>query len=694
MSQELYLRWLFILFLPLTLNSIFFVNLIVDGSSQVPRLLIWMVLFGVGILNFKAAVFLLLSILCLFEDLTIRLGYSNQFLIESGVLAVLMSAAVTKYKSVNSKQNDTAGFFLQIPTVIPVIFAVSFTVFSFINNISEIASFTPVELSVYRFLKNAISRALDWNVSDHNFFHPVSLMYGHLIFLNFIWILADQWRLIFKNKESMYQVILLGSLFVYAYSSLEVLGILTTDRKAGVSGAFQNPNHFSFYCGFILLVSIDYLKFNRHRFMTGLICFLSVCGIVLGRGKSTWIAITVCVFILLIVKLYILFFVQKICIRQYFSRKWILSKGLFFGSGVVGLAYLMFNRAEKFDVVREVIELSEIINDAWRIGIHKVFMSGGREDQLLFAIEKILENPWSGYGWGNFYAQSGMGYSLHFSYLTWLYNFGIAGLIAMTAGFILFLSGIFSSKKDAFIDNVSSNITLYTLFLYIFLCHFMDVYVDYRPVLYLISLFSLQILLATQMPVSMKFMNQKFGFRTIVCTVIVGAVIGGVSIGHPHTGQSYFKAYNKESGDFMGVRSFRWYAMATIRPIKTDQCWSTLVNTVPSQKSLPLVVSSVDAKDVSKPMSYQNLLSVERSSESSKMVNIWSSQWSELCICNDSGQNQTLLLRGKLSMIPGTVKGSKNTDSRMISFAFSDEKSFSKSERKNLFDRNGCDHLL
>ena len=234
----------------LCLNGFFLGNLWLDEASRAPRLAVWIFFFALTGYSLRAAVHTFIVALCLFENLTLRAGYPNQFLIECGALAILAGfSAFAKSRRETGEGKPGMAALIRLPTAVPLIFAIFFTLFSFANYLLFLKGLSPDPYSAGSALFMLVKRILDWDVSEHNLMHPPSLMYTHLLYLCFMALLCRQWKGIFKNQLQLLRLVVVSAFIVYGYALLEAFNLIEKHHPGGISGTFQNPNHLSFLQG-------------------------------------------------------------------------------------------------------------------------------------------------------------------------------------------------------------------------------------------------------------------------------------------------------------------------------------------------------------------------------------------------------------------------------------------------------------
>ncbi|MCB9228506.1 MAG: hypothetical protein H6618_02755 [Deltaproteobacteria bacterium] len=688
----------FSILIPLLLNLIFFCHLWLDQRSLVPRLLIWLFFFSGMLLNRVWCFRIFILTLCSFENITLRSGYPNQFLIETGALSIIFADALFSLHKQENTKEQSSGRFLLLPGSIPLIFAISFTCFSFVNYLIMLRQLSPEVYDMTKLIRHTLIKILDWDVSEQNLVHPTSLVYTHLIYLCFTWTLCKKWKLIFTSISETFFLIVCGSVLVYAYAFLELSGVISLYQTAGISGPFQNPNHFSFYSGLISLLCLWLLASGIRHPVIYISTVLSPFFLFLGRGKSSWLSVSI---VLMLCACPILF--RIISAIRSGDKKY--TQGIIkilIACSLLGLmtAFLLNSPVlrEKTDVAREMQILGEIFDDARTNGIRKIFYSSGRDQHLLYALASIRDHIWSGYGWGNFFVMSGSGYDLHFTYLTWLYCFGLPGFCAMLLGLWSFLrAAVFSSFRKAQLLKLPEWL-LSGILLYIALAHIVDVFLTYRPLLYLISLIFLCIVIRQGRPQFWK----KPGM-VLFLTILSGIFAGSATIIAPQLRQPLTLNYLKEHSAFGKLGDFAWQSLATYRNLPPQQCWSTLVSTNITRQALPLVVSQIHSPvrsgqltpiEQHNNLSLQQINQLEAAAIHKVTLNIWPGFWSELCICNNSPQMANLQIRGAYALVPGMISSLQSEDMRLLSFALSAERYTDERDPPVFRQRRGCDHLI
>ena len=231
-------------------------------------------------------------------------------------------------------------------------------------------------------------------------------------------------------------------------------------------------------------------------------------------------------------------------------------------------------------VGKELKETSDIISDIRSHGIRKIFYSGGRGEHFIYAIDSIKDHLISGLGWGHFYALSESGYALHFTYLIWIFCFGIPGAAAMLLGIWLFTGGFLPALyKARALCRISEALVL-SIGIYIALAHTIDVFITYRPILYLLSFIFLWVLFRAgvqQPPV--------IAGRIIALSLAAGSLAGMATVRSPQNRVPLTKAYQAEHSEGSRPGPFNWYALATHRRLPPRRCWSGFITTNLSEKS-------------------------------------------------------------------------------------------------------------
>ncbi|NRA44866.1 MAG: hypothetical protein HRU09_07925 [Oligoflexales bacterium] len=665
--------FLFYFYFPIILNAIYIASLVLNGTAFVFQLAIWCLFLFVGILNIRFALALFFLTLCFFEQLTLKFCLPNQFIIENAVLAIVLVSGFTNLREIP----DGSVNFIH-PLVVPSLFAIIFTIFSFLCGLIDLQIASKFGISLTLVIKDAIKNILLWDVDLTNPTHPLSLCYSYLLFVCFVvnTRIGDKSKVYLSDREFL-ECILYGSVLVFLYGLAQLVGLIENNSSAGLEATFQNPNHLSFYSGLIVIAALIYQKVHKSRRLSStIIIIFAAISTVLGRGKSAWVALILALLFLLLINS------RRIIGR--ISRLGRLTKTpLYLFCALAALFFFtLFLKYSgiftKIGLNHEIEETKYIFNKVRRFDFSALLVSGGRKQHLEYALLSISKYPFLGSGWGSFYVNSQSGYDLHYSYLSWLYSFGIGGGVVFVFSVLKFL--IYLIKKN---DYLKKNVYIpMGLIIYIALSHIVDVYFIYRPFLYLIgAIFS--------------YFTQSLSLRLNgrgcwYYSVIIASVILGISTArNPQLRHPLLHKYKNEKHHDEKIGEISWYAYGKKIVISPQKCWVANVNSIDYIEPIYLEVRLIEG--LSEAIERFNDIAMIKASHLA-VFNIWANVWSEVCICNTRNAAGRVFLNGSTPLIPRYTKSLGFSDHRLLSFSLANERYIDRNSVFDLGTGRGCDH--
>ncbi len=394
-----------------------------DGFA---RLAFALVIFIIALRKLSHGLLAICLTIAWWEIPTLKWGLTNQFLIESGVIGFLLASALKQRKT--PIELSTVA---RQPFVPFFIYAIAFSLISIPISWGYWSAQIP-KAELYGAFKYIVPRLADWNSQDM-FSHSWSLLFGFAVHTSLVGeIIRSRRRAENQQRgnenlslEQVLSAIVVGSIPVVTYATMQKFQVVQIIFSPDFGGTLQNGNHLSFFSALVFIFSVYLLTIPKssrplHKSVFFVTLLTSLVGILIGRGRSTWIGLGV-VGLACGIK-FIFRFLADADFRLSTSRIKSLGVAVVFIGLFALLALQLLGESEERLVRQLWILMSE---GRWS----ELIMVSGRSQAYEVAVSALLENLATGIGLGNFFSQAALGVDLHNIYLLLLVEFGFFALV-------------------------------------------------------------------------------------------------------------------------------------------------------------------------------------------------------------------------------------------------------------------------
>lgn len=591
-----------------------------------------------------------------FEVATLQLGLPNQFIVEYFWLGVLLSSLYKKQFNRHIPAH---------PMLLPCLAAAVFTIVKYIPQLIELASISDQGLSLRKLLIAIWQGIFVWDIVN-NPFHDLSVIVGYLLFFGIIVLGTIHLNKNPQRLAHMVFALLLASIPVHAIGFLQAwTELLSKYGTLYIGATFQNENLYSYYSGIMVILAFYVVfRFNERRphlilgILTGV---LGIIGLVLGRGRSAWVALVVAlVFSSFLASLH-KYFIKKDLKKSFSLKKvaLVFSLSLLF----VFFAALLFKEMIEYKDLKifNVVSLDELLEKTKRKHI------------FLAAWESIQQHPLFGLGQGYFFNKSQTKFEIHNIWLDWSVGFGmwinVVVLLSLIPSLFCFVKKYCDPKSSAAYLFISSSILSY-----IAICTMPDHYFSYRTLL-IISGVVLLFIFYDLPSISKR--------SIIIWGLMLPAVMGLLTFMSPHTRFNVDQVWAEEQNTESDSGNFQWIALARWLELKPNQCLSTELSSVfPSGSTLNFGVLHT-AQRLSRFANLSDYKRLLRELGEGNKITLSHNKWKKFCWCfpNEAQSEIKLFLliadKGEYLYLS---KNEFGRDRRFISFGMSSPIYFTPSE--------------
>jgi O-antigen ligase len=399
-------------------------------SEGLLRILFALLFFVVTVFKQHAGLLLICFSASWWEIPTLEAGFTNQFIIESGIIGYVIAIAMT-----NRRHATEWSAASKHPMFHILAFTVAFSLVSIPITWGYWSARTPLgELSAA--IQYILPRIMDWNSQD-SYSHPWSMMFGFTVQIAFILAINRHIEIgSFKHKQNskiahnVFTAMVIGTCPVVFCALLQKFEIIGTKYAPDFGGTLQNGNHLSFVCGLMMIFAL-YLIYglrNRRKFFSlmAVIFFvaflLNFVGLFLGRGRSSWIAFLTSGFFVCILLLSVAY--RNLNFQKFRKVSLVALVSILFFLGLAHWLVRSLGDAEKALIDQIYILVSE---HRWL----ELLTVSGRLDSYKIALSAIYDRPLTGIGLGTFFSSAGLNIDLHNIYLLILVELGFVALVPL-----------------------------------------------------------------------------------------------------------------------------------------------------------------------------------------------------------------------------------------------------------------------
>lgn len=587
-----------------------------------------------------------------FELFTLQWGLPNQFIIEYMWLGVLIGSVL---------KNKFSHRLPVHPMLLPCIAACVFTLVKYIPQMGELWELSGSGLSIRKLITSLGDNFLIWDIIN-NPFHDIAVVQGYAIFVGILWLCFCHIKSNAFSKIRLAWVIVLSSLPVHAVGYLQKwTKLISLFGTVNIGATFQNENHYSYFSGLILLLCIYTYRHSQRVFpgkiISLMIAFLSLLGLILGKGRAAWLALVLSFVLALI-------FVALIRLGrgsvkmgknhwQYIFRFTIL--------GAIGTIIVV----QIFSLLVRPVDVAIFQNPS----LEKLFFASARKPLLLSALESIKLFPFTGLGEGYFFNKAQMRFEVHNIWIDWAMGFGIWILAVVLISILPIIFRWFS------LTVIRARVKLGQIFWssfflgYLGLCTLPDIYFSFRPLL-IISGVVLYLVFDLNDVIRKKSL--------ILLGFIIPSLFAALTFGSPHSRYNLDKSWSWEKHTAPETGRYHWNSLAFWVETQGHQCLRLeifpILKTGESNFSFTLADEGERLSRFANRTQYKDFLQNKKSG----YITLSANQWHKVCWCFTSISKKYLLVLSEKGEYLSLSQSDFGADNRFISFGVSDTKYYER----------------